>query len=149
MKNFVYLLRMILSCNVLYSNLPFQIERLGTDYNGVIEINNRIIVYGDYGVLTYSDDFGDIWKQINLGEFNNILKIIKDDEGNLFALTPKSILISKDNGNNWTQKIILESQIMIDFALGNNAIYFITENRIGVIDKNLKPNHKFSLSSMN
>lgn len=129
---------MILSFNVLYSNPPFQIERLGTDYNGVIEINNRIIVYGNNGVLTYSDDFGDRWKQINLGEFNHILKIIKDEENTLFALAPQSILFSKDGGNSWTQKTILKDQTMLDFALRNNLIFFITENRIGVIDRSLK-----------
>jgi hypothetical protein len=129
---------MILGVSSLYSNLPFQIERLGTDYNGVIEINNRIIVYGNNGVLTYSDDFGDTWKQINLGEFNNILKIIKDENGLLYALAPTAILFSKDGGNSWTQKTILKNQTMLDFVLRNNVIYFITENSIGVIDKGLK-----------
>ncbi|MFN3305958.1 MAG: T9SS type A sorting domain-containing protein [Candidatus Kapaibacteriota bacterium] len=137
-KYFIYLFGIFFSFSVLYTNPPFQIERLGTDYNGVVEVNNRIIVYGNHGVLTYSDDFGQTWKQINLGEFNDILKILKDEDNTLFALAPKSILFSKDGGNSWTQKTILKDQTMLDFALGNNAIYFVTQNTIGVIDKGLE-----------
>ncbi len=137
-KHFIFLLLAFISLNVLYSNPPFQIERLGTDYNGVIGANDRIIAYGNNGVLTYSDDFGDTWKQINLGEFNHILKIIKDEENILYALTPKSILFSKDGGNSWTQKSLRKDITLLDFALRNGMIYFITQNAVWAVDKELK-----------
>lgn len=133
-----FLFGIILTLRTFSSTSPFQIERLSTDYNGVIEINGRIIVYGNNGIITYSEDNGKNWKQINLGEYNHILKIIKDEDGNLYALTSKNILASKDGGKSWTEKNIMEEQNMLDFALGNDVIYFITTNYIGEVDKNFR-----------
>ncbi|MCX7909828.1 MAG: T9SS type A sorting domain-containing protein [Ignavibacteria bacterium] len=124
--------------SALLCQIPFQISRLGTDYNGVIESDRRIIAYGNYGILTYSDDLGDTWEQINLGDFNHVLKIITDENNVLYALTPNSILFSKDNGNSWTKKTIVKDQSLLDIVLNKNTIYFITKNSIGAIGKDLK-----------
>ncbi|ROL55660.1 T9SS C-terminal target domain-containing protein [Bacteroidetes/Chlorobi group bacterium Naka2016] len=129
------ILSLIWSFNFLFSQVPFTVERIGTDYNGVIEANGRIIAYGNNGVLTFSDDFGEHWRQINLGEFIDILKIIKDESNTLYALTRNAILVSKDKGNFWVQKNITSDSDLIDVAIKDNLIYAISPNKIFMIDK--------------
>lgn len=139
MKNyFILILLFILTSKLLICETPFRLARLGTDFNGVIEANGRILAYGNYGVITFSDDLGETWKQINLGDFNHILKIVKDEQNNLYALAPKTIFLSKDNGNSWTQKTIFTDEDMLDFAIKDSTIYFITQNSIGSIDNEFK-----------
>ncbi|MGB9772316.1 MAG: T9SS type A sorting domain-containing protein [Candidatus Kapaibacteriota bacterium] len=139
-KKFFTIMIIYLIGNILLCQAPIEVERLGTDFNGVIENNGRIIAYGNYGVIVYSDDYGDNWSQINLGEFNHILKIVKDENGVLFALTKSSILYSPDNGNNWVQKQISKRNNIKDFVLKDDIIYFLADNKIWYIQKSLKAN---------
>lgn len=120
--------------SISFAQSKFKIERIGTDYNGVIENKGRIIAYGNYGVITFSDNFGETWTQINLGEFNHIFKIIKDEKENLYALCTNSILFSSDNGNNWKQRIIDSNITISDFAIKEKSIFLLVENKILVCE---------------
>jgi hypothetical protein len=119
------------------SKLPFKLERISADYNGVAYNGRTIVAYGNYGLITYSTDLGNSWRQISLGDEMNILKIITLDTV-FYGLTPFSILKSTDNGMNWLQKPLNLESALRDFAFGGNYFYLISENKIFRIDTSLE-----------
>lgn len=131
--------------------LPFRLERINTDYNGIIYNGNNILAYGNYGVITYSLDKGENWKQISLGDKLDILKIITIEDV-FYALTPYSLLKSSDDGLNWTQKTLFDYPNLKDFAFDGKFFYLISENSILRIDSSLNGEletiFQFELSSL-
>ena len=78
----------------------YQAERLITDFNGVATNGSNILCYGNYGIITYSLDDGENWKQLNIGDKYSIKKIRA--VGNYFyGVTNYSIIKSTNNGLKW------------------------------------------------
>ncbi len=121
----------------VYSNkLRFRLERLSTDFNGVVFNGRVVLAYGKYGIITYSTDQGENWKQISLGDNLDILKIVTID-GNFYALTPYSLLVSTDDGMNWRQKVFFDEPEFKDFTFDTQYFYFVTKNAIYRTDLSL------------
>lgn len=69
MKTIVTFLVFISSCiTILSKELPFKTERMNTDFRGVTTNGKNILCYGDYGIITYTLDFGQNFQQVNLGD---------------------------------------------------------------------------------
>lgn len=133
-------------------NANFYLERISTDFNGVAYNGRNILAYGKYGIITYSTDKGETWKQICLGDKLEILKIITIDTI-FYALTPYSILKSTDNGLNWIQRPFYEEPTFRDFTTDGKLFYIINESAIMRIDVPLQGNletfYQFEFSSLN
>lgn len=117
-------------------DIPFKVERMITDFNGVVTNGNNTIAYGDYGIMTYSLDMGESWKQQNIGDKFSI-KNIKNYSNDFIGLTNYSLIKSTDNGMTWSNKILSEEPNLIDFAIIDNLIYILTTESILVTDLNL------------
>lgn len=126
---FLISITFLFNSQISFCKLNFRLERLSTDYNGVVYDGKNVLAYGNYGVITYSTDKGKTWKQISLGEHIEILKIlyIKD---NLYALTPYSILKSADNPFNWRQRKFFDEPNLRDIAFDEKYIYLASTNAI-------------------
>lgn len=120
----------------MYGN-SLEFELLGTDYTGIFHSGNTILIYGKYGIITYSNDLGINWKQSYVGQNNDVLKIISIDD-KFYALSPEKIFISKDQGKSWEETSIHWEENFVDFCTDGNQIFIITENEILRMDKELK-----------
>jgi len=49
--------------NLNSQDFLFKIEILITDFNGVVANDAVILCYGDWGIITYSEDREETWKQ--------------------------------------------------------------------------------------
>ncbi len=141
MKNMkIYLVLIIIGIISLMElkaeNPPFELQRLSTDYNGIVANGNLLIVYGNNGVITYSNDLGESWKQFSLGEFNHIKKMLFID-GQFYALAPNSIFIGTSDCKIWTEKRFSNESQFLDFTFIENHFYITTRNKIYKIDKEL------------
>lgn len=134
MKNLVCLLFGFILCIPVASGKSLEFEMLSTDYNGILYSGNKILVYGNYGIITFSTDLGTTWRQISLGWENDILKIIQIDD-KLYALSPNKIFISDDNGETWQEAPIQWESNFVDFCTDGKKVYIVTENEILSFEK--------------
>lgn len=116
-----------------FDKLNFRLERLSTDYNGVVYDGRTVLAYGKYGVITYSTNQGETWEQISIGDSLDILKVVTID-GNFYALTPYSLLKSTGNVLNWKQRTFFDEPKFKDFTFDDKFLYLATENVVYRID---------------
>ncbi len=130
----------------------FFIERISTDYNGIAYNGKNILAYGKYGVITYSTDKGESWKQLCLGDSLELLKIINVDTV-FYALTPYSILKSTDNGLHWKQRKFFDEPTFKDFTTDGKFFFAISSRAVFRIDVELsqfpETLYQFEFSSLN
>lgn len=137
MKKILILLFISIMFNIAEAkDAPFKVERMITDFNGVVTNGSNTIAYGDYGIMTYSLDMGQTWKQQNIGDKYNIKRIVTFGD-DFIGLTNYSLIKSTDNGLNWTNKTLTEESNLIDFTIIDNLIYILTTESILVTDLNL------------
>ena len=117
-------------------DVPFKVERMITDFNGVVTNGSNTIAYGDYGIMTYSLDMGQSWKQQNIGDRYSIKKI-RTLGNDFIGLTNYSLIKSTDNGFKWTDRILTNEPNLIDFTINDNLLYILTDKSILVSDINL------------
>ncbi len=114
----------------------FHIERMITDFRGVVSNNNKIICYGDYGIMTYSTNSGHSWQQQSFGDKYNIMKI-ETDGFDFFGVTNYFLFRSYNNSSYWIKQPIFEQSKIIDMTLYNNSIYILTKDGILKSDKEM------------
>ncbi|MBS1538545.1 MAG: hypothetical protein JST20_12445 [Bacteroidetes bacterium] len=127
-------------CTLSSKELPFKAERMITDFRGVVSNGKNIICYGDYGIMTYTLNFGQTWNQLNIGDRYSIKKI--NNIGNDFiGATEHSLIKSTTNGLTWVNKEIFDSSAtVIDMAIVNNTVFLLTNNGVFLADSALNLN---------
>jgi len=107
----------------------YSAERLLTDFNGVAYNGTNVLCYGNWGVITYSEDQSETWKQTNIGDEHNIIKIVNIN--NIFiGITKSDLLKSIDNGVTWEFKKIDTMNKILNVAVNNNNIFVNTSNKV-------------------
>jgi hypothetical protein len=129
-----HIILILLSFQFLTSQ-DFHFERLITDYYGIASNGKNILCYGDYGIITYSSNRGDIWNQLSIGDEYNIRKI-KNIKKDYYGFCKNSLIKSTDNGFNWQIQDI-DSIDIIDFDVNEKNIFVLTEKYILMFDINL------------
>ena len=114
----------------------YEIERMITDFNGVVSIGNNVLCYGNYGIITYSNNKGINWKQLNIGDKYEIKKILNYNN-NLYGSTNLGLIKSKDSGLNWEKKDIANLNSMNRFTISSDKIYLQSMGKIQIFDTNL------------
>ncbi len=109
------------------------VERLITDYRGCSSNGKSILCYGDYGIITHTDDFGATWKQTNIGDKQHIKKILTKDN-QYFGATGSSLINSTNNGYNWTVKQLDLEYDITDATLAGNDVYLLSKSGIYAIN---------------
>lgn len=112
--------------NVNAQKVPFTIERLNTDYAGIVTNGVSVLCYGNYGIITYTTDDGSTWSQKTIGDKHNIKKIISLN-GTYYGMSNHALFISHNNANDW--KFIPLSN-SIDADIYNDSIYILTDKEI-------------------
>ncbi len=135
-KFLIFLLLFALPNINLADDFKVNAERLITDYYGAVYNGSVVICYGNYGILTYSSDYGLNWSQKTIGDFHNIRKIIAVG-GNFFGVTSNSLLKSTDNGDNWYIQKLNDTGEIVSMEIKNDKIYILTNGKI------LKTNFEF------
>jgi hypothetical protein len=87
MKKYIIIFVIYICHSMVAGNLEFVPERMNTDYNGTFISGDNILCYGNHGIITYSTDMGDTWKDIHVGDKYDILKI-RENDNKLYAVTP-------------------------------------------------------------
>lgn len=112
--------------NSLFVGSPFHIHRSldgGHSWDTVLNSNPVLylftsttgrVVGGGLGKIFFSDDLGNTWDSVSLGNTYPVTKIIQNKDGNLFAITGTldvekgyvgaGVYYSNDNGSNWSQR---------------------------------------------
>jgi len=119
-----------------YSN-DLYFQRMNTDFNGVIAYDNNVICYGEYGVLTYSTDKGTTWRQQNIGDKYNILKIVRINN-ELVGITNNSVIVSRNKGLNWSIIDFDNSLPIKSVELANNQLFVLSEKDLYKLNANYK-----------
>jgi len=141
MKKMYIILLLLASATVavMAQKTPFRVERLITDYRGVVSNGKSILCYGDYGIITHTDNFGLSWKQTSIGDKHSIKKIIATNN-DYIGVTDYSLVKSQNNGYNWLQKPFSETPKIIDMAQVGSTFYVLTTNEVIVADAELHIN---------
>jgi hypothetical protein len=145
MKNYIiisFVLLFLISINSFSEEVSFEPERMITDFNGVVSNGNSTLCYGDYGIITITQNSGKTWQQVNIGDKYNILKI-RTFGNNFVGVTGNSYIKSIDNGLNWSNYDGIINNIKIrSFAINNNFIFILHEEGILITD------HDFNIQSI-
>lgn len=139
-KTYIMLLIFVSTTVVMMAQkIPFRVERLITDYRGVVSNGTSILCYGDYGIITHTDNFGESWKQHSIGDKYSIKKIIA--VGNDYiGVTEYSLIKSQNNGYSWLQKPLSETPKIVDMAQVGANFYVLTTDGVIVADAELRIN---------
>ena len=133
-----YIITILLAFAVVFSytqELEFQPQRMITDFRGVESIGNTILCYGDFGIITYSTDLGETWRQINLGDKHNIMKIVVRN-GMFYAVSEFSLFKSSD-GIKWIEKNFSDSPDIVSMAMAYDEIFVLAQEAIYKADTDL------------
>ena len=122
--------------SILSKELPFQAERMITDFRGVVSNGSNTLCYGDYGIISYSLTGCQTWNQLNIGDKYNIRKI-KTVGKEFYGVSEYSIFKSVNNGLDWKNKEIFDLPDVIDFSFSNNLLYILTKTGVLTSDFNL------------
>jgi|GEM_PF-1066128 len=137
MKNLITTIFLLLLSASLHCELPFEIERYGTDYIGIAKNDKTVLLYGKYGIITYTHDAGQNWRQVCIGDDYDVLKVIS--VWNVFyALTTNSVFVSHDDGETWERHEILGENPWLDFSTDGNNFYLISKTELYKVGKELK-----------
>lgn len=120
---------LFISYSLSAQSIPFHAERLITDFRGAATNGESILCYGDYGIITYSEDIGDTWEQLNIGDENSIRKI-EVYNGDYFGITQKALIVSNDKGLNWTYIDMHEDTELISMDIQGSSIYILTGENV-------------------
>lgn len=120
---------------------PFKIERMITDYHGVTTNGKNILCYGDYGIITYTLDFGKTFKQLSIGDQYSI-KGIAAIGFDFVGFTETALLKSSDNGMTWQIKELADVQRIIDMKVVNSTLYLLTPKGVFEADSDLNLSSK-------
>jgi len=107
-----------------------------TDFRGVTTNSKSIICYGDFGIITYTLDYGNTFGQVNIGDKYSI-KNIKTIGSTFIGATQNSLIKSTTNGLTWMNKEVFNSPEIIDAVVHNTMIYLLTSKGVYVADSNL------------
>jgi hypothetical protein len=137
MKIYIHILLLfVVSGIVKADNFNFMPERMITDFHGVVYNGKNVLAYGDYGIITFSEDKGMNWQQLNIGDKYNIKKI-RTIESVFFGVTEYSVIKSTTNGKSWVNTEITETPDVISCAVNNNSVYILTKNSVLRCNNNL------------
>ncbi len=120
---------------------PYAAERLICDFNGVASSENSIVCYGDYGIITYSSDNGEKWKQLSIGDRYNIKKI-RTIGNSFFGVTGCSIIKSTNGGSAWDNIEAAKNNDIISFAASGEVLYILTKSGVVGAGTDLKVDAK-------
>lgn len=127
---------LILNIENMYSdNFDFTPERMVTDFNGVVYNGTNVLAYGDYGIITFSNDRGESWRQLNIGDQYNIKKMISLDN-DFYGIADYSLMKSTDNGMTWMMTENIDDSKFVSFTISNNSIYILTTKSLLKADLN-------------
>jgi photosystem II stability/assembly factor-like uncharacterized protein len=110
---------------------------MNTDFRGVTTNGKNILCYGDYGIITYTLDYGKTFQRVNIGDKYSI-KSIKAIGDNFIGATDYSLIKSTDGGLHWENKELFDSPQILDMAVSASLIYVLTPIGIFTADSNLK-----------
>lgn len=122
--------------SLLSQELPFKIERMNTDYRGVTTNGKSILCYGDFGLITYTLDYGKTFQQVNIGDKYSI-KSINAIGSDFVGVTETSLLKSTTNGETWVNKKIFDTSTIIDASVASKTLFLLTAKGVYVADTNL------------
>ncbi|MGB9853173.1 MAG: WD40/YVTN/BNR-like repeat-containing protein, partial [Candidatus Kapaibacteriota bacterium] len=106
-------------------SFDYELMPLRISFNGAVNVNNHIIVYGDFGSYLISTDLGRSWQQKFIGVFDEIRSMANLND-TLFGCTYNGyFIISIDRGLNWIlNKVEIESgEKFLKILATNEGIY--------------------------
>lgn len=130
MKKFFLFFFLFIIHNYLFADkLEFFAEKLITDYKGIAANGSVVLCYGDYGIITYSTNNGDNWRQLSLGPEHSIKKIISFGK-TFYGVTDKSLIKSFNDVFSWSIVKYDETPEIISMDIKNDKIYILTKENI-------------------
>lgn len=82
----------------------YKITPVNIDFNGVISIDDNVVIYGSNGYYYYSEDGAKTWEERKILEQANVKKILEYNN-DLYGIIEDGYLIkSTDKGNSWIVK---------------------------------------------
>src|SRR3989339_334385 len=137
MKILMIKLLIILSYFSIHSQEPpFRVQRMLTDFKGIVTNGKKTICYGNYGIITFSTDAGQSWEQINVGDKYNIIKIETDGD-EFYGTTDYFLFRTYNHDTYWLKQSIFEESKISDMTLYNDKWYLLNNNGIYLADKDM------------
>ncbi|MFA7327196.1 MAG: T9SS type A sorting domain-containing protein [Candidatus Kapaibacterium sp.] len=99
-NNLLYIV-IILIVNVAIYAENYKITPMNIDFNGVISIDDNVVIYGSNGYYYYSEDAAKTWEERKLVEQANIKKIVKYKDDFYGIIESGALIKSTDKGNSW------------------------------------------------
>ena len=125
------LLLFLNSALLLSNNLPFEMERLSVNFQGVAFNESSLIVYGEACILLRSPDRGKSWKQYHIVSSElNINKILSFNNNYYGILSQDYLMSSNDDGQSWTKNKLEDSISFNDLAVNDDFLFILTNNSI-------------------
>lgn len=92
---------------------PFSVQRMITDFRGIVSNGTLTICYGNWGIMTYSTNAGRSWEQRSFGNNYNIMKI-ESDGSEFFGVTGSFLFRSYNNVSYWLKRTVSERAKILD-----------------------------------
>lgn len=111
----------------LGSKVDYQI--LNIDLFGVCNNSMAVVLYGEYGNIMISNDWGKNWEQKTIkSPFNYINKIIVFND-KFWGLLDSTVIIKSDDGKRWEEIQLPINNKTVDVSIDSSFIYLLSSER--------------------
>lgn len=135
-NNLLYIV-IILIVNVAIYAENYKITPMNIDLNGVISIDDNVVIYGSNGYYYYSEDAAKTWEERKLVEQANIKKIVKYKDDFYGIIEGGYLIKSTDKGNSWIVKEYDKDSIDKFIAMDIDQDKFFVRSIDKIIEFNL------------
>lgn len=132
---------LLISTECLAQKRQFEVQRMNTDYKGTMSNGKSVLCFGNYGIITYTENFGNTWQGINIGDKYNI-RTIYNVGSEYRGVTNYSLIKSVDNGKNWVHTKEFETEKIYDMCVYGSKEYVLTTDGVYTTDNNFVPEQK-------
>ena len=151
MKKFMLLIVILFISSIAYSQDEYfrdmGVTLSNPDFNGSLNFNNTLFVYGEGGMILQSTDKGQTWSQFSINDSMNITKMLIFNS-ELYGISPNNYLFkSTENGKNWIVKRFANDVNIYDIAIANGNLYCLGKNYIYLVSTDLTIKNEFEFTT--
>ncbi|MFN3306325.1 MAG: hypothetical protein ACK42Z_03955 [Candidatus Kapaibacteriota bacterium] len=111
----------------LCSKVDYQI--LNIDLFGICNNSEVIILYGEYGNILISNDWGKNWEQKTIKSLSNYINKIIAFDDKFWGLLDSTVIIKSDNGKRWEEIQLPINNKTVDVSIDSSFIYLLSSER--------------------
>lgn len=136
-SRFIFFLILILTFSPkLHAKLDFDYKLYNSNLYGILQNDNKVLLYGSNGVIMHSNNKCKVWTQVNFDPNYNF-QFMTNDKEKVYTIVNYSMLgISKDWTKNFEFRKMEFDSTILDILIKNEELYILHPLKIEIVNIN-------------